>query len=94
MQIDEQLLQRLEKLSALKLEDSEKEKALKDLEEILKFSEIMNEVKLDGLKDSLSISDSYTPFRADIPIKSDAKDIIFANTKVEDDYFIVPKIIE
>lgn len=54
----------------------------------------MNEVKLDGLMDSLSITNNYTPLREDIPIKSCVKDIIFANTKAEDDYFIVPKIIE
>lgn len=94
MQIDEKLLQKLEKLSALKLTDDEKNKVLNDMHEILEFAEVMSEVDLNGIKDLNSISNSYTPLREDCVIQNDAKDIILENAKSEDGYFIVPKIIE
>lgn len=94
MQIDEKLLQKLEKLSALKLTDDEKNKVLNDMHEILEFAEVMSEVDLNGIKDLSSISNSYTPLREDCVIQNDAKDIILENAKSEDGYFIVPKIIE
>lgn len=94
MQIDEKLLQKLEKLSALKLTDDEKNKVLNDMHEILEFAEVMGEVDLNGIKDLSSISNSYTPLREDCVIQNDVKDIILENAKSEDGYFIVPKIIE
>ena len=44
MQIDNALLERLESLSKIKLDDSEKEKCFEDIEKIISFMNILSEV--------------------------------------------------
>ena len=50
MQIDNALLERLESLSKIKLDDSEKEKCFEDIEKIISFMNILSEVKTDDIE--------------------------------------------
>jgi len=93
MKIDEKLLAKLEKLSMLKADN--KEEMIKDLNQIVEFVEILNEVNTDNIEATFNTLNTSTPLRDDIPQDNDAIKTILANApKVDGNYFIVPKIIE
>ena len=93
MRIDEKLLSKLEKLSMIKAEN--KKEMIDDLNQIVEFVEILNEVDTNNVDATFNTLDVPTPLRDDIPVQNDAIKTILANApKVEGDYFIVPKIIE
>lgn len=54
MEIDEKLLKRLEKLSNIDLKDSEKELIKNDLNDLLKYMEILENVDTEGIEEMVS----------------------------------------
>ncbi len=93
MKIDEKLLSKLEKLSMIKVEN--KKEMIDELNQIVEFVEILNEVDTNNVDATFNTLDVSTPLRDDIPVQNDAIKTILANApKVEGDYFVVPKIIE
>lgn len=54
MEIDEKLLIRLEKLSNIDLKDSEKELIKNDLNDLLKYMEILENVDTEGIEEMVS----------------------------------------
>ena len=93
MKIDEKLLAKLEKLSMIQVED--KESMINDLNQIVEFVEILNEVDTSNIEATFNTLNAATPMREDIPVDNDAIKTILANApKVDGNYFIVPKIIE
>jgi len=96
MKFDDAMLQRLEKLSMLKIEDTKRGETISELEKIVGFVEILGELDTKGLDPSFRILNCGTPMREDIPNEnSKIKEVIIENApKVKDDYFVVPNIIE
>jgi len=93
MKIDEKLLAKLEKLSMLKADN--KEEMIKDLNQIVEFVEILNDVDTSNIEATFNTLNTPTPLREDIPVDNDAIKTILAHApKVDGNYFIVPKIIE
>ena len=94
--IDEKLLQKLEKLSALKINDDKREATIKDINKIVDFVENLKELDLDDKEASFSVNGQNTPFREDIVQKNDEviETILTNAPQSEDRFFIVPKIIE
>ncbi len=54
MEIDEKLLKRLEKLSNIDLKESEKELIKNDLNDLLKYMEILENVDTEGIEEMVS----------------------------------------
>ena len=96
MQIDNTVLEKLEKLSHLKIDDSKKEAVIEQLSGILNYVDNLNELDTETLDASFSTLDGGTPLRDDIPRKPNdiAKDILSHAPQAKDDFFIVPAIIE
>ena len=95
MVIDDTLLNKLEKLSALQIPEEKREDFKKQLGEIVNFTEILNELNLDGLDATISAASGGTPLRDDISQESNIRDLILTHApKSQDGYFVVPKIIE
>ena len=96
MQIDDDVLAKLEKLSHLRIDESRKEEVKEQLTGILDYIENLNELDTDALSATFSTLDGGTPLREDTPRqKSDiAKDILSHAPEAKDDFFIVPAIIE
>lgn len=96
MIIDNTVLAKLEKLSMLNIEEDKKEALAGQLTEILSYVENLSELNTDELNASFSTLQGGTPLREDIGKKQPevAKHIFAHNSNVEDDFFIVPKIIE
>ena len=96
MQIDDSVLEKLEKLSHLRIDTSKKEEVKAQLSGILDYIENLNELDTDVLSASFSTLDGGTPLRVDTPRATNdiAKNILSKAPKSQNDYFIVPAIIE
>jgi aspartyl-tRNA(Asn)/glutamyl-tRNA(Gln) amidotransferase subunit C len=94
--IDDILLAKLEKLSSLRIEDDNKEKIKNDIAQMLEFVNNLNEVDVSNVEATFSTISGGTPFREDVAIQNkEISDSILKNApKSEDNYFVVPKIIE
>ncbi len=93
MQIDDALLQRLEKLSMLEIKDEHKESVKGHLAEVLGFVENIFALETNDLKTDTKLC---TPLREYEPQSQPhiAKEILSQNKHSQDHYFVVPKIIE
>ncbi|HIP41369.1 MAG TPA: Asp-tRNA(Asn)/Glu-tRNA(Gln) amidotransferase subunit GatC [Campylobacterales bacterium] len=96
MTIDNTVLEKLEKLSMIKIEENKKEELAGQLTEILAYIENLAELNTDHLDASFSTLDGGTPMREDVVSTNPqvSKDIFAHAPNAENDFFIVPKIIE
>ena len=96
MTIDNTVLEKLEKLSMLKIEDEKKDELATQLTEILTYIENLNELDTDALDATFSTLSGGTPLREDKPSsnKEVSQSIFNHAPDAENDFFIVPKIIE
>lgn len=96
MTIDVALLNRLTKLGGITLQEEKLEETKSHLSEIVDFVENINKLDLDGIPASFNPLDSKLPMREDIVESKPqiAKDILKNAPSAEDNFFIVPKIIE
>jgi len=95
MKIDDNLLNRLAKLSKLNLEGTEKEAIKQDLQNILNFIEQINQVNTDGVEPLIHITNNKNAFRKDESKQLITKKEALSNApKKTDDFFLVPKVIK
>lgn len=96
MQIDETLLQRLEKLSYLQIPQEQREEMISQLSEIVSFVDNLSELSTEGIDPTFAMSNAATPLRDDMGyVDRDINDDIFAHAPhASEHFFIVPKIIE
>ncbi|MCH9740191.1 MAG: Asp-tRNA(Asn)/Glu-tRNA(Gln) amidotransferase subunit GatC [Epsilonproteobacteria bacterium] len=96
MTIDNKVLENLEKLSMLKIDENKKEALAGQLTEILEYIENLEELDTSKLDAAFSTLAGGTPMREDKPNNNPqiAKDIFSHAPHAENDFFIVPKIIE
>lgn len=96
MMIDNAVLEKLEKLSMLKIEDEKKEELAAQLTEILSYVENLSELDTDSLEANFSTLEGGTPMREDLPKQQPeiVKHIFSHAPETENDFFIVPKIID
>lgn len=92
MQIDDELLGKLQRLAMIEIDDEHKEKVRENLSEILNFVENLNSIDTDSITVA---SNEKTPLRDDEPKQSTiAKEVLENAPSAQDGFFIVPKIIE
>ena len=95
MKIDKNTINKIARLSRIKLDDKESEDYIKDLNSILDWVEQLNEVNTENVKPLSNISSSILPKREDI-----AKDVNSSNEILEnapdklEGFFVVPKVVE
>lgn len=96
MDVNDQLLSRLETLSSLKIEESKRERILNELSDIVDFVEVLNKLNVDDVAATFTTLEGGTPLREDHPRSSQevGRSILDHAPKSEDGFFIVPKIIE
>ncbi|TQR33095.1 Asp-tRNA(Asn)/Glu-tRNA(Gln) amidotransferase GatCAB subunit C [Campylobacter sp. MIT 99-7217] len=95
MQIDKDLLHKLEKLSALHITQDKESEVLEQLNEIVQFVEKLNELDLKDMEVMVNASSGGTPFRSDEAVQKDIIESVLKHApKAQDHFFIVPKIIE
>lgn len=92
MQIDDELLSKLQRLAMIEVDDEHKEKVRENLSEILNFVENLNSIDTDSIT---LTNNEKTPLRTDEPKQSTiAKEVLANAPSAQDGFFIVPKIIE
>lgn len=92
MQINEELLLKLENLSALKIPSEKREQLMKQFSEFVDFIDILDSA---NIQEVISDLNKATPFREDRVLNSDVINSVLTHSpKHKDNFFIVPKIIE
>ncbi len=95
MKIDKNTINKIARLSRIKLDDKESEDYIKDLNSILDWVEQLNEVNTENVEPLSNISSSILPTREDVSSDSNSSDEILENApdKLEG-FFAVPKVVE
>ena len=95
MSIDLKTIKHISKLSRISLDEKRAEKLADDLNSIFEFIEKLNELKTDDVKPLTSIAETTLKFRSDeIKSKNIREQIIKNSPEDNEDYFVVPKVIE
>ncbi len=96
MQINDDLLSKLEHLSSLKIEPSKRKETEEQLSQIVNFVENLNELELDKEEATFTTVKGGTPLRKDEICKNEETvNIILENSpKHQERFFSVPPIIE
>jgi aspartyl-tRNA(Asn)/glutamyl-tRNA(Gln) amidotransferase subunit C len=95
MSIDLKTIKHISKLSRISVDEKRAEKLADDLNSIFEFIEKLNELKTDDVKPLTSIAETSLKFRSDeIKSKNIREQIIKNSPEDNEDYFVVPKVIE
>ena len=95
MPIDKNQVKKVAKLSRISLEDNKIDSLSKDLDSILTFVEKLNELDTKEIKTLKSIANKTLEARNDIVDDGKIKNDILKNSpEKNEDFFIVPKVIE
>ena len=95
MSIDLKTIKHISKLSRISVDEKRAEKLADDLNSIFEFIEKLNELKTDDVKPLTSIAETTLKFRSDeIKSKNIREQVIKNSPEDNEDYFVVPKVIE
>ena len=95
MTIDLKTIKHISKLSRISVDEKKAEKLAGDLNSIFDFIEKLNELKTDNIEPLTSVAETTLKLRSD-EIKSEnlIEQIIKNSPEENEDYFVVPKVIE
>ena len=95
MSIDLKTIKHISKLSRISVDEHKAEKLAGDLNSIFKFIEKLNELKTENVVPLTSVAETTLKLRSD-KIKSEdiRKQILKNSPQDNEDYFVVPKVIE
>ena len=95
MTIDLKTIKHIAKLSRISVDDEKAKKLAGDLNTIFDFIEKLNELKTDQIKPLTSIAETSLKLRNDeIKSQNMREEIIKNSPEKNEDYFVVPKVIE
>ena len=95
MTIDLKTIKHISKLSRISVDDKRAKKLVSDLNAIFDFIEKLNKLKTDNIKPLSSVADISLTLRSDEVKSSNIRDQIVKNSpQKNEDYFVVPKVIE
>ena len=95
MQVDEQLVLRLEKLARLQLSEEERELIQGDLNKILEMVDKLKEVNTENVTPLAYINEEVNVLREDVIKNQTPREDALRNAPAEDGtYFKVPKVIK
>ncbi|MDQ5890622.1 MAG: aspartyl-tRNA(Asn)/glutamyl-tRNA(Gln) amidotransferase subunit [Candidatus Dependentiae bacterium] len=82
---------KLAELSALQLSDTEVDRLLTDLQNLVSYVDQLNEVALNELQPSVK---NQNIFRDDVAIPTSSEPLLAQAPERFQDYFVVPKVID
>ena len=95
MSIDLKTIKHISKLSRISVDDQRAKKLVVDLNSIFDFIEKLNELKTENIKPLTSIAETTLKLRSDeVQSKNIREQIIKNSPQDNEDYFVVPKVIE
>ena len=95
MTIDLKTIKHISKLSRISVDDKKAKKLASDLNAIFDFIEKLNKLKTENVKPLTSVADKSLTLRSDAVKSNNIRDQIVKNSpQKNEDYFVVPKVIE
>ncbi|HEX2216552.1 MAG TPA: Asp-tRNA(Asn)/Glu-tRNA(Gln) amidotransferase subunit GatC [Xanthobacteraceae bacterium] len=95
MSVDAETVKRVAHLARISVADAEIEHLRSELNAILAFVEQLAEVNIEGIEPMTSVTPMTMKKRADIVTDGDiAADIVSNAPATEDNFFLVPKVVE
>lgn len=95
MQITPDLIKYLEKLARITLNEDEEKKVGNELQDILTYIDMLNELDTDGVEAMSHCFPVTNVMREDEVAPSMSPDEIVANApEIQDGYFVVPKTVD
>ena len=95
MTIDLKTIKHISKLSRISVDEQKAKKLAGDLNSIFEFIEKLNELKTDNIEPLTSVAETTLKFRSDeIKSKNIREQIIKNSPEDNEDFFVVPKVVE
>ena len=95
MQVSKEKLLHIANLAHLKLKDDEIEDYLVNLQDILNYSEVINNAPVDNLDITIGTNESQNIFRKDEVKKFENMNLLLQNAPTEENnMFKIPKVIQ
>ena len=95
MSIDLKTIKHISKFSRISVDDQRAKRLVGDLNSIFDFIEKLNELKTENVKPLTSIAETTLKLRSDeVQSKNIREQIIKNSPQDNEDYFVVPKVIE
>ena len=95
MSIDLKTIKHISKLSRISVDKKRAEKLADDLNSIFDFIEKLNKLKTDNVEPLTSVAETTLKLRSDeVKSKNIREQIIKNSPQDNEDYFVVPKVIE
>ncbi len=94
MKVTREELLHIAKLANLNLKEEEIDKYLENLTDILNFANIVNEAKVDELKETIGVNANYNVFRKDEIVEFEDKEALLENAPEKElNMFKIPKVL-
>ena len=95
MSVDLAAVRRIARLARIAVSDAEAPHLQGEINAILAFVEALGAVDVEGVEPMTSVIPMKLPLRADVVTDGQIAEFVLANAPlVEDDFFLVPKVIE
>ena len=95
MTIDLKTIKHISKLSRISVDEEKAKKLAGDLNSIFDFIEKLNELETDKVEPLTSVAETTLKFRNDEVKSKDIRNQILRNSPDEnEDFFVVPKVVE
>lgn len=95
MSVSKEELLHIANLADLNIEDSKVNEYLKNLDDILNYTKILENAPVENCEESIGEKEIVNAFRKDEVKKFENKDIMFANAPdMEENMFKIPKVIQ
>ncbi len=95
MSVDADTVRRIGRLARIKIEENDVEKLQEELNVILGFVDQLSEANVDGVEPMTSVAPMTLRRREDKVTDGEYPEKIVANAPLaEDDFFMVPKVVE
>ena len=94
IKIDETALEKAEVLAKLKIESSQRQRTMKEMEKLLAYAEKLNELDTDGIVPMSQGEGEENRFRDDVITNGDGRADTLCNAPEQrDGQFVVPKTV-
>lgn len=95
MSINKETVKKISKLSRIASNEQFEDSMIKDLNSILKFVEQLNELNIKNIEPLSSVVEQKLFQREDVvKIMNEKKDVLKNSPDKNENYFVVPKVIE
>ena len=95
MSIDLKTINHISKLSRISVDEQKAEKLAGDLNSIFEFIEKLNELNTDKVEPLTSVAETTLKFRSDEVKSENIREQIIKNSPEDnEDFFVVPKVVE